>query len=308
MADSVTLMSRAFETHHDNMPGTAFADLSALISADANAHILGEICEVSFEFLERLIGMCGDLATSIVVLMESGETTAVSPMALERVLGEAVLRICYIFDANIPPARMLVRMAAYQLEAVEDQLKTTEAFGKDGIEELERHTAQIRGMHALLANAGFERVPSRRRAIFTASLSFDGHRDNVDMNATDAYKKYVKVGQWQWATGSGAIHSRGWFLPNVVGTRGEPPMSTRDEISATVALSILELADSFARVAKGFTGVDIEEVLRGNHYRRMGLSSPEHGTIKQAVHYTDYGAKFQPERPDSRSGASFRRA
>jgi len=307
MADSAALMSRALDAHHDNLPGTGFANLSALISADANASILGEICDVSLEFLERLIRMCGDLATSIVVLMESKEPTAVSPMALERVLGEAVLRVCYIFDAKIPPARMLVRMAAYQLEAVEDQLKTTEAFG-DGIGEVEIHTAQIHEMHALLAKAGFERLPSKRREVFTASLSFDGQRDNVDMNATDAYKHYVKVGQWQWATGSGAIHSRGWFLPNVVGTHGEPPMSSRDEISVTVALSILELADSFARAAEGFTGVDIEGVLRGNHQRRMGLSSPDLSTSKQAVHYTDYGTRPQPRSLDGSSGASFRRA
>jgi hypothetical protein len=199
-------------------------------------------------------------------------------MALERVLGEAVLRVCYIFDAEISPARMPVRMpvrmAAYQLEAVEDQLKTTEAFGRDGIEEVENHTAQIYGMHALLAKAGFECLPPRRREVFTAPLSFNGQRDNVDINATD----------------------------------GEPPIASHDEISVTVALSILELADSFAHAAEGFTGVDIEGVPRGNHQRRMGLSSPHLGTSKQAVHYTEYGTKSQPRSLDGSLGASFRRA
>ena len=307
MADSVTLMSRALAAHHEDLPGTAFTNLNAFISADANAEILAGICEVSLESLERLIRMCGDLSSSIAVLMESKEFTAVSPMVLERVLGEAVLRICYIFDVAIPPARMLVRMAAYQLEAVEDQLHTTEDFGKDGIDEVEADTAQIHNMHALLATAGFERTPARRD-IFTASLSLQGQRDNVDMNATDAYKRYIKVGQWQWATGSGAIHSRGWFLPNVFGARSELPVSSRDDVAVTVALSVLELSDSFARAARGFTGVDIDGILRKNHQRRLGLSGPDIGHDKQAVHYSDYGVKPEPLGADSNSiGASFRR-
>jgi hypothetical protein len=308
MADSVTLMAGALTAHHEDRPGTAFGNLKALVSADPNSEILAEICDVSLDSLERLVRMCGDLATSIAVLMESEEPTAVSPMVLERVLGEAVLRICYIFDVEIPPARMLVRMAAYQLEAVEDQLHTTEAFGKDGIEDVEANIAQIQKMHALLAKAGFERT-SARRSVFTASLSLYGQRDNLDMNATDAYKKYIKVGQWQWATGSGAIHSRGWFLPNVFGTRAEPAMSSRDDIAATVALSVLELSDSFARAALGFTGVNINGVLRRNHQRRLGLAEPDIDQDKRAVHFTEYGAKPEPRRVDGNfSGASFYRA
>jgi hypothetical protein len=86
-------------------------------------------------------------------------------------------------------------------------------------------------------------------------------------------------------------------------------MSSRDDIAVTVALSVLELSDSFARAALGFTGVNINDVLRRNHQRRLGLAEPDIGHDKRAVHFSEYGAKPEPRRVDGNfSGAGFHRA
>lgn len=77
---------------------------------------------------ERLLRAAADMARSIAVLLESREGFAVSPHVLTRSLGEGVMRLCFLLDPDVPPARTMLRIATFQLATHEGNLETARAF------------------------------------------------------------------------------------------------------------------------------------------------------------------------------------
>ena len=229
-----------------------------------------------------------------------------SAMVLARSAGEIIMRFCHIHDPNVPPTRTLLRMAAYQLESVEDQLRTAEAFGEHGQDDARQAHENMSGMQSFITDSGIVRLADSRRGEFTLNLSLDGATENIKFNATAAYSRYLQVGFWDWALGSGATHGRGWFLPNVMGTSDEPPSMSRSEVAITVTLQLLELATAFAVVLGGHTGMDTNEYLRKVHQRRIGATAVDRARPGFAVGHQQYGDRLMaPTFPMGTGGASF---
>ncbi|MBT2518760.1 hypothetical protein J7E29_15045 [Streptomyces sp. ISL-90] len=306
LQDAVDMLADASEVAVQQPSVAHRASIHAYITQSPHRELLAGVYDFNKEVVERLLRASFDMTKAIIGILESDDPAPVSALILDRALGEVILRVCFIYDAAVPPARTLVRMALYQLESLEGNLRTAEAFGEEGADEAARARETIAEMHAMLTAGGFEIGPGRRPSL-SAWLRLDGETESASFNATDAYKRYVKVGSWQWAIGSGATHSLGWLLPNVVGTVDEPPMSTPSETLLTVFLSIIEVADALAQAVHGYTGADIEWFLKKIHQRRLGASAAQGDPMSHAVDHREYGSKLrQPSFPTASGGASFR--
>lgn len=271
----------------------------------SNEELLWAVLDVHQDTTQRLIRAALDIAKSIIRILDSEDPGPVSALILDRALGEAAMRLCFIHEPGIAPARSLVRMALYQLESIEGNLRTAEAFRGDGLDEAARARENIAEMHARLTAGGFEIGPGRREP-YSGWLRLDGETESASFNATDAYQRYLKVGSWQWAIGSGATHGLGWLLPNVVGTVDEDPMSTPQETLLTVVLSTIEVADALVRTAGGYTGTDVDPHLKRIHQRRLGVSAALGIPTGYAIHHSEYGDRtVAPRFPHGTGGASF---
>lgn len=304
--DTLLLITEALAVAGDRVPGAPRTVLQTYVNASSQAEFFGSIVLQSKIDMERSIRAAADLLSAIITLFESGGVAAMSAMVLARSTGEIIMRFCHIHEPSLPPPRTLLRMAAYQLESIEDNLRTAEAFGEDGEEDARRAREQIPTMHDFLTTNGIQRLANPRRPEFTLNLTLDGSTENVKFNATEAYRRYLRVGFWDWALGSGATHGRGWFLPNVVGTFDEAPFMNSSEIAVTVTLQILELATAFAVATGGHTGMDTSEYLRKVHQRRIGATVADRPQTGHAVSHHEYGQRHMaPRFPLGTDGSSF---
>lgn len=304
LKDTLLLIVEALATAADLIEGAPRTALHGFVAAHDNAAFLGGVVLQSKIDMERSIRATADLVRGIVTLLESDDHSVVSAMVLARSAGESILRFCYIHDPNVSPARTLLRMAALQLESIEDTLRTSEAFGVHGETDAREARENITTTHGYLASNGFVRLAGRRPE-FAVNLAFDGETENVSFNATDAYKRYLAVGYWDWALGSGATHTRGWFLPNIVGTFDEPLFMDGQEVAVTVTLQILELASAFAAALGGRTGMDTDDYQRKVHQRRIGVTATDSAT-GQPVGHREYGQRqVSPTFPLGTDGSSF---
>lgn len=306
MDDSLQCITDVLTVAADRRPGAPRTVLNEYVHAKEHAEFLGSVVLQSKIDMERSIRAVADLVNGIITIFESAASAPMSAMVLARSAGEIVMRFCYIYDPEVPPARTLLRMATFQIESVEDNLRTAEAFGVHGEGDANDAREQISTMHEFFTSHGVERTPDSRRPEFTVNLRLDGATENVKFNATDAYRRYLRVGYWDWALGSGATHGRGWFLPNVIGTFDEAPFMDRNEIAVTVTLQILELATAFAVAAGGHTGADTDEYLRKVHLRRLGVTEADRENDGNAVSHREYGNRvLAPRFPMGTGGASF---
>ncbi|NQX10367.1 hypothetical protein HQQ80_01870 [Microbacteriaceae bacterium VKM Ac-2855] len=307
LSDTLPLIVEALGTAADLPTGAPRTILHDFVSNHEHAEFLGGIVLQSKIDMERSIRAVADYVSAIVTLLETGGDAVVSVMALSRSAGESVLRFCHIHDPTVTPARTLTRMAAYQLESIEDNLRTAEAFGEHGEDDAREARENIATMHRYLTDHGFSRLPGQRRPEFTVNITLAGETQNVSFNATDAYRRYLAVGYWDWAIGSGATHGRGWLLPNIVGTFDEEPFMERSDVATTVTLQLLELADAFATAIGGHTGISIENYKRKIHQRRIGATAADRPHDGQAVSHRDYGLeRAAPSFPLGTDGSSFR--
>lgn len=285
-----------------NAPRTA---LREYVQNHPHGSFLGAVALQSKEDMERPLRAVADFVDAIATLFESSSNAVVSSMALARTAGEAVVRFCYVYDPEQPPNRTLARMAAVQLLAIEENLRTAEAFGEYGKDDAAEAVKDIEEMHRWLTENGFQRKPAKREQ-FTANISLDGAVENISFNATDAFKKYIKVGSWEWALGSGAVHTRGWLLPNLVGTFSEPPFMGRDEVARSVTLALLELATAFTASIGGHCGLNPDSYLKKIHRRRVAVTAHDNPEGGQAIGHREYGERqVRPVCPYGIGGESF---
>lgn len=304
--DSLALITEALAVSGRRLQGAPRTVLQQYVQAHEHGNFLGAVVLQSKIDMERSIRAVADLVSGIITIFEAGGGAVMSSMVLARSAGEIIIRFCHVHDPNVPPTKTMLRMAAYQLESVEDNLRTSEAFGVHGEEDARDARENIAQMQRFLSEHGIILLPDRRRAEFTVNVSLDGETENVKFNATDAYRRYLQVGFWDWALGSGATHGRGWFLPNVIGTFEEQPFSDRNEIAVTVTLQILELATAFAVAVGGHTGMDTNEYQRKVHQRRVGVTAADREQAGHAVSHREYGERqVAPRFPMGTGGASF---
>ena len=306
--DTGLLIEQATEAGAKRLPDSGVTALDTWMRGHPNAAFLyGGIFGQNLETTERMLGACSDIAESIALLLDTNGRVLASPFVLERALGEAIMRLCYIFDHSAPPARTIGRMAAYQLESIEGNLRAAEAFGIQGAEKAVRARENIAEMHGWLNENGFELFADRREP-FTVSLAIDGHRENIKFDATAAFKRYLPASAWQWELGSGVTHSRGWMLAGLLATSETEALTSPTEVAMAVAGSSLELGDALARAAHGHTGAEVTWYLAKNHQRRRGITSWSGMHQELAVDHTEY-AKRGPnwKNREGHLGASFQR-
>lgn len=289
MTESLALIDHALDTAADLVPGSPRAVLHDYVSSGAHADIYGAFVLQSKIDTERSLRAVADLVNGIITLFEAERGAAVSTMVLARSAGENIMRFCHVYDADEPPQRTLLRMVAVQLESVEDNLRTAEAFGPHGQDDARSARKNIAAMQEMVQDAGIVRLANQRRPEFTTNLTLDGVTENVRFNATESYRRYLQVGFWDWALGSGATHGRAWLLPNIVGTFDESPFMDRNDISITVTLQVLELATAFARSIGGHSGADTDLYQRKVHQRRLGVTAADRPPAEYAVSHSDYG-------------------
>jgi hypothetical protein len=287
--DADRLLDQAMEAGYFRVAGTGIATLDPWMRDHPHAKfIYGEIFAENANVTERLLRNCSDLAEGLALALDANGSVLTSLYVLQRALGEAVMRICYMFDAAVAPARTMARLAAYQIESVEGNLRAAEAFGRAGKESAGRTLSHIDMLHKMMKEGGFELHPDTRRPPLTFSVSIDGERENIKFDATAAFKKYVPASAWQWELGSGVTHSRGWMLASILPTlETEAPGSTVDSIMG-VALTVFELADALAVTAAAHTGVNADWFRKRIHGRRRGALSWTESHDDLAVGHVEY--------------------
>ena len=288
--DMGVLLDQTLEAGSERRPSAGITVFDQWARAHEHAAFFLAVFQQSMDDVERLLRACIDMAESIALLMETNGRSVISPLVLSRSLGEGVMRICHVIAADVPPSRTLARMAAFQLEAVEGNLRTAQAFGAQGVEEGERARGNIAEMQAWFTDHGIE-LGAGRVAPFTAWVRVDGETENIEFNATDAYKRHMPRSVWHWSLGSGVTHSRGWMLPSVVGVRDEEALSSTIEMYVTTADAILELGDALATAASAHVGLDVDSYLKKNHLRRRGLLTWVRGNSDLAVGHREYAAR-----------------
>lgn len=296
--DVAELVDRAAVDGGKRLEGAGITTLDEWMRMHQHAgFIYGGVFDQSIDMIERHLRLCDELAESMAQLLESGPVSA-SPIVLERSLGEAIMRIAYTLDPSVPPARTVLRMAAYQLDSVEGTLTAARTFGRYAKEEETKAMESIKTLHKLLSDAGFERLPDKREPL-TATLSLNGQRENLRFNATDAYRKYAPSSPWMWEMGSGVTHSRGWMLDGLMPTLRAAPITSPADVALSVATSVVELSDVLARTAHAHTGTDVDWFLKRNHLRRMGIASSRPGTGAPKIGHVEYagrGPEWVPKR------------
>lgn len=305
--DAHTLIDEGMDAGAGRQPGAGITNFDEWARSHRQAVTFFGLFEQSIRDIERLLKVGVDLAESMAVLMETDGRSVVSPLVLSRSLGETILRVCHLIDAKVPPARLVARMAAFQVDSVEGNLRASVAFGPTATEEGERARENIAALHRLLKDGGVELGPAKTPP-FTAWVGVDGQRETVEFNATDAYKRHVPRGTWHWSLGSGITHGRGWMLPSVVGAHDDERLSTTVELYGVAADAVLELSDALCRAVSEHTGLDVDRHLKKNHQRRMGISGWLRSLPGPAVDHVEYasrGPDWVPSPP--RSATSFDR-
>jgi hypothetical protein len=309
LADTEELFDQALTAGAARHDGSGVARLDEWMRGHPHGDFLhAAIFGTNMETVERLLRSCRDLTTGLALALDANGELRMSLFVLQRALGEAVMRLCYIMDADIPPARSLARMAAYQVEGIEGNLGAADSFGPHAVEEATRIRSVISELQRRLTEGGFELTPDTRRPPLTAAVTLDGQRENIKFNATDAFNKYVPGSSWQWELGSGVTHSRGWMLSSIVPTVETEAPGTVIDVVVGVGLIVFDLADAVARVASSHTGVDVDWFLKKVHSRRRGAISWTSAHKNLSVGHVEYASRppaFKAEK--GYLGASFRR-
>lgn len=289
--DCRTLIVDALDAGGERREGAGITRLDAWMCAHPHVDfIYGGLWDGHIDASERLLSFCADMAESIAILLDADKPPAASPFVLQRSLSEALMRLIHIHDSTVAPARVAARMAAYQLETIEGNLRAAEAFGPDGVEDAKSSRHFITRMHKFLTDGGFELHPDRREP-FTVAISIDGERENLRFNATAAFRTHLPSSPWMWELGSGVTHGRGWMLGSLIETTQMNALSSERDVALAVGAGILELADALAQAVHGHTGLNVKAFLKRNHLRRRGLSSWSPGFPRLVVDHREYAAR-----------------
>jgi len=131
--------------------------------------VFGQILYENANAVDRLLRHRQDLAEGIALALDANGSVLSSLYVLQRALGEAIVRIPYIFDASVAPARVIARLDADHIETVEGDLRAAEALARAGQEDAQRTSAISRRCTGP-KEGGFELRCDSRRPPLTVSV------------------------------------------------------------------------------------------------------------------------------------------
>ena len=249
------------------LSGTGLRNLVSWMESHEEYELLRPMFDSGLDDAFRLLGGVDEHALAIETMMNQSHGHSMATTTLLRGLVEGVLAVCYLFDTKIPPALTAARMVAFRLDSMEGTERTAVEFGIDMPgDELAQVREAGEGMRELLTNHGFSLISNK--AAFTVAVHFDGEKAPVKINATDAMRKYMPDETYGWWVASGAVHSKGWFLPSFTEGIDEPALSEPEDAIATIVISLLRASDALMETVSAHTGYDTKAT-RARTFNRL---------------------------------------
>jgi hypothetical protein len=261
------------------------------------------MADESLEDANRLLTAIDEHAHAMQLVMEAG-VASTSLVTLQRALIEAVLTLCYVHDADAAPARTMLRILARQLDAFEGSERNSAAFPRSIIGD---RAAEIRegveGFRAMLVRYGVELAPLHKGS--TPSLAYDGHRENVVFNATDAAKRYLKADAHHWNMGSGGTHSKAWFLPSVLDGLTDEKLSSEVEQFGAPTFAVLASARVLLVAVAAHSGVSTTPPREAVFMREKALMAFVQGNDPSPMSLAEFESRPADWKPEARDLSAF---
>lgn len=263
------------------------------------------MADESLEDATRLLTTIDEHTHAMQLVMEAG-VASTSVVTLQRALIEAVLTLCYVHDADAAPARSMLRILARQLDTFEGSERNSAAFPRSVIGD---RAAEIRegveGFRAMLLRYSVELTPLHKGS--TPSLAYDGHRENVVFNATDAAKRYLKADAHHWNMGSGGTHSKAWFLPGVLDGLTDEKLSSEVEQFAAPTFAVLASARVLLAAVATHSGVSTTHAREAVFMREKALMAFVQGNDPSPISLAEFESRPADWKPEVRDLSTFHR-
>lgn len=263
------------------------------------------MADQSLEDATRLLTAIDEHAHAMQLVMEAG-VASTSLVTLQRALIEAVLTLCYVHDAAAAPARTMLRIVARELDAVEGSERNSAAFPRSVIGDRAAEIREgVKGVRAMLVRFGIELTPVHKGS--TPSLAYDGERENVMFNATDAAKRYLKADAHHWNMGSGGTHSKAWFLPSVLDGLTDEKLSSEVEQFGAPTFALLASARVLLTAVAAHSGVSTTPAREAVFMREKGLMAFVQGNNPSPISLEEFESRPADRKPEVRDLSAFYR-
>ena len=174
-----------------------------------------------------------------------------SPLSLSRVALESGLQACYLSDSGVGFETLVLRSAAMYIGMLEEQDKLANLFA--GEREGLGHTVKQRDQAKTLASrAGMEFTERKGRVRSVGYVSGGGHV-NVEMNATDAAKKWVPEMTGAYSLGSGSTHAGFWLT---IHSYDDGSLRSDPSLIVNAVTTPVHVCRAVVTAMQGFWGVD----------------------------------------------------
>jgi hypothetical protein len=261
------------------------------------------MADESLEDATRLLTAIDEHVHVMQLVMEAG-VASTSLVTLQRALIEAVLTLCYVHDADAAPARTMLRILARQLDAFKGSERNSAAFPRSVIGD---RAAEIRGgvegFRAMLVRYGVELTPLHKGS--TPSLAYDGHRENVVFNATDAAKRYLKADAHHWNMGSGGTHSKAWFLPSVLDGLTDEKLSSKVAQFGAPTFAVLASARVLLAAVSAHSGMSTTPPREAVFMREKALMAFVQDDDPSPISLAEFESRPADWKPEARDLSAF---
>jgi hypothetical protein len=163
----------------------------------------------------------------------------------------------------------------------------------------------VKGVRAMFVRFGIELTPARNGS--TASLAYDGHRENMPFNATDAAKRYLKADAHHWNMGSGGTHSKAWFLPSVLDGLTDEKLSSEVEQFGAPTFAVLASARVLLTAVAAHSGVSTTPAREAVFMREKALMAFVQGNDPSPISLAEFEARPADWKPEVRDLSAFYR-
>lgn len=231
--------------------------------------LLVQVWAVGLEQAEVIAGAVDQHARALEVVVDCEPLLPVSMFTLARALHEGALTLCWLYDPLVSPAQRLVRAAAVSLAMVEESHRGLRDLPNPPQVNVAHTQEGLEGIRGFLERAGFTFAPRRPGQPYSARVSRGGITENLTLNTTDAAQRYTPNVTFLWHGGSGAAHSRGWFINGV--DASDPAASY------AAILPLLDMCDALVKVAAAYGGFEPGPHHRKTHMRRIALARVHSG-------------------------------
>jgi len=269
------------------------------------ASFLRFMADESLEDSTRLLTTIDEHAHAMQLVM-AADTAPTSLVTLQRAVIEAVLTLCYVHDADVAPGRAMLRILARQLDAFEGSEKNAAAFPRSVVGERAAEISEgAAGFRQMLAKYSIELAPLSKGS--TGWISYAGHRESVQFNATDAARRYLGADAHHWNIGSGGTHSKAWFLPSVLNGLTDVMLSTRMEQFGGPTFAVLASARVLLRGFAAHMGVPTTRAREAVFAREKALMSHIRSEAPSPISLVEFEARPADWTPTEKNLSAFYR-